>query len=307
MGEIELESHGSWQSEANFKVLVSATVPLSSYPDLDGERAIFVPVEARRAGEIAIRLYAGLWSLSGNTSRQLSSPIPSVAFIPETDADRDWLRSTSGIRIPGALIQSVTSPPEFSGELAQGMLDRLAGLELFAEAMAHPRDSAKFRDFVRMFELAFGIWKMKPLRQALTAFLEPSPFGYTDSEIAKWLDHTRHGLAHANVRGEILLEEDVVPVIARVHDAAIDVLTNKAEWGTNSKARRQLWQPVSGTRSPSGDVFIVQGATPKHALRVVDGLSGIPIDLSAGIRELPAGWWSENAGALDAAYRAEAV
>jgi len=159
---------------------------------------------------------------------------------------------------------------------------------LLAEALqGHP--TGQFRDLFRVFERAFAL-PAGVLVAPLHAFLHDR-YGYTEEEIEKWRG-LRHAATHADVRRRFVVEADVRPVLARVKQAAYDVLFNKESWRDQAPARRDLWSPTGWTSQPSGEVKVLQHSTGRLEAKLLDQFSAYPTDLEGAITALPAGWWA---------------
>lgn len=80
-----------------------------------------------------------------------------------------------------------------------------------------------------------------------------SRMGYTAAEIRNWISY-RHPLTHLDQsqrdvpHGEAALR----PFMRRMEQAALDVLFNKAEWGTWSSSRRHVRPSSTYLRGQSG-------------------------------------------------------
>jgi hypothetical protein len=75
-----------------------------------------------------------------------------------------------------------------------------------------------------------------------------------------------------------------------MQEAAYDVLFNKAHWRSPSTERRDCLRPLAGTTDLNNGLFVTQGAKSTIIGAIEDGF-GYPLDLSASLTSLPAGWW----------------
>lgn len=156
--------------------------------------------------------------------------------------------------VPGAVYRF----PVVTENLA-AISDRMDGAALLAEALAHEHATGKFHEFMRLFERAFSLPPSKFDRK-LTQFLQGAELGYDRPEINAWID-LRNPATHANdpKKPEIVLESDVRPVIARIEQAAYDVLWNKKVWNNPSRERRRFWIAPVATTSPAASLRVTQG------------------------------------------------
>jgi hypothetical protein len=273
------------------KVLVAGGVPLEFRPKLTRDQRVVVPDGPRRRCELAIEAIADLVSIAERCSRSIASPFPWVAFEPTSDAARAWLSEAAGIHELDRIVDipSASSRVELSPEIIDGLRDRSGGVALLAEALSQGHPTGQFRDLFRVFERAFAL-PAGVLVAPLHAFLHDR-YGYTEEEIEKWRG-LRHAATHADVRRRFVLEADVRPVLARVKQAAYDVLFNKESWRDQAPARRDLWSPTGWTSQPSGEVKVLQHSTGRLEAKLLDQFSAYPTDLEGAITALPAGWWA---------------
>jgi len=274
-------------------ILLAGTVPLEGRPAVDAERMIMVPQKEREQAEIALRVLANHLAAAHHARRTLSASMPYVAFEPESADERAWLDATNGIRRTQSMSVGSALRIPFDEETLRALTDRLIGVEFLAEALSQRSASGQFREYVRLFESAFGTGKMRRLKKPLAEFLGGNNQRFTLPEVTDWLDDKRHGGTHARgSRGGVMLESDFAPVIGRIEQAAFDVLLNKLEWGTTSVARRNVWRPQAGALGTEGDIFIVQGAEANINMTVTDA-GGLPIHFQ-GFLTLPEKWWSRQ-------------
>lgn len=295
IGSTVVDTIGSWDLNHRLRLLLVASVPLAGWPPLTPDGVVMVPEEPRREAEEAIKAYANSIAMSERARRSISSPSPYVAFLPETDDERTWLESTRGLKNGFLAVPGSRPRIELTDQTLHSLADRLDGLELCAEAQSQHQASGKFREFVRLFERAFRVRSKRQLVEPLWVFLQGSGQGFTEAEVQDWLEKKRHPVTHAFQHGRFLLESDIAPIIQRVEQAAYDVLFNKAQWGTKSTARRQLWSPEAGTLDSDTSLFLTQGKGTTIQFQVFDRLAGFPGDLSARLTSVPEEWWANEA------------
>ena len=255
-----------------------------------------VPDEARREAQAAIEHAADLIAVTQGTRRSIASAWPPVALSADGDDGRAWLQQARFIDFSGEYQgrSSMTASIELTDEVQRGLRDRLDGVALLAEALAHAHATGQFHEFGRLFERAFAV-PMSKVAGPLTAFLRPK-FGYTDDEVKHWTETLRDLATHADVRPSFVLESDIRPVIARIQQAAYDVLLDKQSWRSSDPARRELWSPPAGTTSASGDMFIVQGSEGVAMQdQLTEPLAGIRSISQPGCRRFPRAGGSKSA------------
>ena len=290
-GDVEVETIKSELRGNAVRALVVASSPLTYRPKRTADRYVVVPDAERRRCEQAIEVVADLVSIANRARRAISSPFPWVAFEATSDEAREWLDASIGIHELDRVVDipSASSVVPLEPEIIDGLRDRSDGTVLVAEALAHTHPTGQFLDFFRLFERAFRLAAHKveaPLHELLA-----DRYGYTPPELEGW-GKIRDAATHADVRSRFVVEADVRPHLARVRQAAYDVLFNKAHWRDPSTDRRELWTPNGWTRGPSSDVVMVQHSTGRLEAQLLDQFGAYPTDLEAGLTSLPDGWWS---------------
>lgn len=242
--------------EGHLRLLVGE-VEVTESLELTEDNHVIVPAESRQRAERAIETVSNLIAVANGVRRSLSSPEPCIAFVPVNDAEREWLERSNGIYLPigGAIASSRIELDIFP--LLPQLQDRLDGVGLLAEALAHGHATGRFHEYMRFFERAFGR-NYKALPQLLTQYLQPLDWGYDQSEIDHWRS-LRDPAIHGNAQ-EFLVESGLLPISERLEQAAYDVLFNKADWRSPNVKRRNVWTRTSGTTSgKSSNHFVTQG------------------------------------------------
>ena len=273
--------------------LAVARVTLPHRPKRTGEGGVVVPEGERHAARVALETAANLASLGLGCRRELSSPNPYVAFEAQSDEERAWLAESVGLHggLEGVCNQSLEHKLDMqSDEQLSSLSDRWDGVALLSEAITATRATGRFLDFMRLFERAFRTAAPR-LEGPLVAFLDER-LRYSSDEVGHWTTTMRGSAAHADQRAEFLIEPDVRPYLARVEQAAWDVLMNKRTWRDPATSRRSIWSPQGGSTSPAGDLTIVQHSTRTLVAQLTDRWGEFPLDLGARVRA-PRAWWPQ--------------
>jgi hypothetical protein len=274
--------------------IVFASTKLEKHPDKTTENYLIVPEIERKKAEYAIEAIANIFSVVERCQRKISSPDPCIAFLPETNDDVEWLESTSGIYARREASVDARFKLKLDDELIESLSDRLSGVALLAEALAHNNATGKYHEFVRLYELAF-LLPMTQLDKKLSQFLLGANLGYTRDEINQWIQF-RHPATHADLRitQELVFEADIVRFIPRMEQAAYDLLFNKNRWQTSDIDRRNTWKPDIATPSSKFDIQVTKGKKAEIRIQAFDEFNSYPLDLSAVLSSLPKGFWPKR-------------
>jgi hypothetical protein len=272
---------------SRLRLLVVADMPLSPDEQLrvDAERLVIVPEETRRAAEAALEAVANLVSLATGYSRTITSPNLQVAFRIETDDDRRFFASCSGLRGAELGVSAGRMSIYVDKEALAHLSDRQEGVALVAEALAQHHPTGRYHELLRVFEQAFAE-SADPLVPLLAAFLAQRPrLGYTKTEVKRWVVRLRGAATHAD-RHAPLLEEDLRDIIDRMLLAAYETVFNKQAWYSRDTARRDIWTPITGPLEPSGKWFVMQCRTEAPLKgQLFDPYGSYPLELgTAGLR-----------------------
>jgi hypothetical protein len=142
--------------DQTLRLFVVAKVDLNERPTLNEDGVIVIPQRPLKEAEVAIESLANLIAIGERCKRSILSPAPSVAFLPEDQASLDWLDSTNGIRRTGRAILDTVGFGIDADVLSELPSDRLDGVALLAEALAHEHPTGVFHELMRVFERAFG-------------------------------------------------------------------------------------------------------------------------------------------------------
>lgn len=290
--EVEITTREVRDAEGNPRLLLTAARRLRYRPKVKADGGVVVPEHERREAEAAIETAVNLMAISQGVSRSISSPTPAAALLADGDEGQAWLMGASylDLRPPGNGRPQPSWKIELTEEIQKGLADRLDGVALLAEALAHKHPTGRFHEYLRLFERAFAR-PARNLAEPLAEVLDPR-FGYTTEEVEHWLGVLRDPATHADARPEFVLEADVRPVIGRMHQAAFDMLMNKENWRSVDTVRRELWRAPTGTTGMGNDIFLTRGEELSIRVQLMDPFDVYPMDLSAIIAPLPVGWWA---------------
>jgi hypothetical protein len=260
---------------------------------IDQDQYAIIPAEPRQECEGAITTIADLYAVTGRCRRVVLTATPPLALAPDNDLDRVLLRQLRCIRAEASRpMSSIYSQIELKDAVA-ALGDRLNGAALIAEAYSHTTMSGRFREFVRLFELAFSR-DFTQMEKKLAQTLHPA-LGYTQDEIRAW-QALRHPFTHADgkLTKVLAFESDARGVIQRMEQAALDILFNKAEWSAWSSSRRNGWMPIAVTVDVSGKGVVRQNSTNVSADWIVlDEFRAFPRSLEMQHTNLPQDWFHQ--------------
>jgi hypothetical protein len=170
------------------------------------------------------------------------------------------------------------------------LMDRLEGAAVMAECMNNTTYLGRYRECIRLFELAFK--RATPeLEKPLWQFLEPAPPRYSRAEVKDWLSFRNRSM-HADKKESTSLafERDVQRFMDRMRQAAQDVLFNKARWHESSTERRKLWQPLAAVLA-NGGLQCVHGFPYSTKPEFMDCFFVWPLSMANGFSQPPPGFW----------------
>jgi hypothetical protein len=274
------------------RLLLQAVMTLSARPDASPQGEVIVPEEPRKEAEDFIETIANLLAVLNHSHRRISSPRPFVALGLEDDDETGWASGLTRFQGEHSSIPQTSYCLPTSSENLQALSDRLDGVALLAEALAHEHATGKFHEYMRLFERAFALTPSQ-FEKKLAQFLQGTDLGYDRNEVKKWIE-LRNPATHANdlTQSHIVLESHVRPVIARIEQAAYDVLFNKKTWANPSRERRPLWWPPVATIGAKNAIRVTQGLDASFQFQVLDPFGAFVYDASFRIPQLPKHLWS---------------
>lgn len=276
--------------------LVQASVELACLPPLDETKAIIIPREPRELCERATEHMLNVVSVLESCGKDICSPNLSVALEASNETERDFLAASRGILALNTHESAVGSPIVWTPEIAQGLADRMDGVALLSESLSAGSEGGRYRELVRLLELAFGLGANdQRLKSALVRYFQHVPgYGYTVAEVAEWLK-LRAPSSHADLKKTkwVALGSDVRHVVMRLHQACIDLLLNKTAWRSAASDRRDLWQPEALTTSSKGACMVVkQNAKLTTFFRVFDEFGVHPRILEVSVDHSKDGFYA---------------
>lgn len=296
IGDVDVVSHkigNAPKVENKQRILVSAYIKLPGWPEKTLDNCIIVPETERKSAEEAIESVANLIAIAERCQRSISSPSPCVAFLPENNKALEWLEASAGIVANRDVIPDARFRLDIDEKLLTVLSDRLDGVTLLSEALAHSHATGKYHEFIRLYERAFQL-SISQLDKKLSKFLNGAELGYEREEIKNWLQ-LRDAATHADEKKShhLVLESDVTRFIPRMEQAAYDLLLNKTVWRDPSSERRNVWKPVVATVSRQDDIRSTKGQSGSFQFQAFDEFKSYPLDLNGFLNSLPDNAWSK--------------
>ena len=273
--------------------LAYAYLGLESLPEKTEDNKIIVPEKERRKAESALEAVANIISVTEHCHREISSPFPCLAFDPEDDTSRKWLESSDGLLTNRGGVPNAISKVEINEKTLKAISDRIDGVTLLSEALAHKNASGKYHELIRLFERAFSLAPSQ-MAKKLSQFLEQSELGYSKDEVKKWLE-VRNPATHGDKQNndELIFEADVSKFVPRMEQAGYDILFNKKLWRNRSRERRDIWSPSVGTISADHALMVTKGDATAVSFILYDDFQSYPVNLKGFLKELPEVFWSK--------------
>ena len=99
MGDCEIKSVQSDVLNASKqRVILAAETKLKYRPKISSKHVLNVPEVERKELEAVLHLTGNLIAISEFCARGMKSPHPCVAFVPESQKERDFPNSTAGVK-----------------------------------------------------------------------------------------------------------------------------------------------------------------------------------------------------------------
>lgn len=238
-----------------------------------------------------------LISLSQNTGKNISSPRPSIFLESENLNDTVILRKIKKMSFD-KLINLARQNIEHTFDLdfcLKNFNDRLDGVKIYSEANSAKTSSGKFREYIRLFEKGFkssNSGLIKPLAEFLLSY---EKLNYDKSEIENWIN-MRNKSVHANCKEGFLIEREIISLIPRLEQAAIDILFNKSNWGDRSINRKNLFEFKRGIKDSNNNIFLPPLSNENLQYIFFDESKTFPVNLKANFDQkmIPINWWYQK-------------
>jgi hypothetical protein len=299
--ERKLREHEGTAERA--QLLVVASTKLGALPVKDAGGRVIIPERERRECEELIETYANLIALAHRVGRKISSAEPPAALVAESESEVSFLNGCVGVKIAPRSQMRPHFPFAYDERILRGLQDRMDGVALFTEALSAGGGLGKYRDFIRVFELAFACGSSKLVSQ-LSKFLPAQRMGYSRDEVTEWYSY-RDRASHADLQKskEFALERDVSFFLERMEQAAFEVLLNKKLWHHPSPDRRDFLTQEGVTSSRDAvDLSLTKARAVNIHVRFFDDFGSYPRHLGGILTTPPREWWwkrtDKNAGSV---------
>ena len=147
----------SQESKTQTVLLTIASMPCEFQITLDEEQRLLVPFDFRKSLEAKIEAMANMLSISFSARRGISSIDPFIAISEMSGDQAKILNQCHGISGQPTISTSADHSFDFTDtRIISLMLDRLDGLSLLAESYSTEHALSRYREYVRLFELAFA-------------------------------------------------------------------------------------------------------------------------------------------------------
>jgi hypothetical protein len=181
-------------------------------------------------------------------------------FIPENEEERKQLEQFGTdelYRKTGARFESRTFTVQVDADAVSALLDRSAGLRLYAAAMKLPLVVAQFRELWRVLESAFRA-KDDALAGLLASYPPAREFGFGRKELKDLLvlrGKASHAESNAGVSQLIAVEQECRRCLPRLKNLVEWVILTKKTWGLPTLEVEAL-APLRAYVGPEGEQVI---------------------------------------------------
>ncbi len=187
--------------------------------------------------------------------------------VPEDQKDQDLIARLGADQLfveTGIRYTSRTFPAQADADSVQVLLDRIAGVRLYANASKLTLDVARFRELWRVLESAFGKINNE-LVELLVKYGPAQEMAFTIGEIKDLFvlrGRASHAQSKAGVHEVMLVEHECARRVGRLQNLVERVLFTKSTWGTPTGDVEEL-APLQQYIGPGGDHLVLV----KDALR----------------------------------------
>jgi hypothetical protein len=209
----------------------------------------------------AIDLTAALTFLT-DVPLRVNRPFPPSEMLPENEEDTAALDAfgTQRVYVEGGVQPSIrTFNAHVDADAIRALIPKTVGLRLYADAVALSADVARYREFWRVMESAFGLQDDK-LVAALAAYGPAQELGFDATELRELLV-LRGQASHAATSGGL---EEILRVGEQTHHRGDRlkclverVILTKRSWGARSGGVDEL-TPAASWVGPNGQIVIRQ-------------------------------------------------
>jgi hypothetical protein len=187
----------------------------------------------------------------------LSRGIQEGRFVPEDEADEELLRrlcTDKPYYETGLLSGTRTFSPKLESAGVAALLDRSAGVRLYADALKQGSDVATFRDLWRVLESAFQS-RDDDLVRLLAAYPPAQQMKFDETELRSLLvfrGRASHAQSKAGIEELITVEHECGRRLGRLKNLAERVILTKASWGVPTTEVNEL-APLQAYIGPGGE------------------------------------------------------
>jgi len=230
-------------------------------------------------------------SLSIHNGRVINSSNPSIFLEHENIEDYRILSQIDRFEFDKPKLAYFSPKHTFNIDFClENLKDRFDGVRLITEAITASTFSDKFREYFRLFEIAFKK-SNRALAKPMTDFLiQDKRFNYSKQEIEKWIN-IRHRIVHANHKEGFLINRNLLEIMARIEQAAIDILFNKLYWNNGNIERKNIFLFKTGVNE-NNQVFSLPNLTYDYSMIAFDETHTFPMSTTGGFKPelIPKTW-----------------
>lgn len=240
----------------HFGVLALARIDRKDLTE-DGDILILPQKIIKKCNQV-IEAYCDSLSVAFNAKRTITSPSRCARLVPENQEDEIYLAKFRDYKVLNKSALLLNTVPNLPHDLVTRCSDRIDGLRLLSSAISSETPIGKFREFVRLYELAFS-QPFTNLDKKLAQFLGSSS-KLSRGDIKNWI-RLRHPSTHADSRQTktIAFDVDIIAHVTAMEVAAYDLLLNKVNWGKNCAKKRSdvnVWVVSGRIRAQVLDEFL---------------------------------------------------
>lgn len=235
----ELETKTEAEEKSTIRALILAETKINKHDLKEINSEIEIPDSILRNCHRSIEMLAHAISACLSVRIDIFSPVDCIRLIPKTRRERQLLERCHTYIKKESTSNTSTLKKTLSPDILNQLSDRLDGLALLSEALSGGNAASKFRDLIRVFELAFKS-KIYDLDKRIFDFSDEK-IGLTREEVREW-KRNRDPISHADMlrSHKISFSSDVEKYIHKMELTARDVVFNKKTWQDKNIERREL-------------------------------------------------------------------